>query len=96
MKIEGNYSDNLKIDLTDSISQVKQSRVSYSEGPTAQVSNNVTLSTTAKKILKNEKNDGGFDSQKVDSLKKLISSGKYQISAEKIADGVLGEIKIQG
>ncbi|MFT8726279.1 flagellar biosynthesis anti-sigma factor FlgM [Liquorilactobacillus nagelii] len=95
MKIEGNYNNDIKVDLSNN--QFSPSNSAHTVKNTqAETANGVTLSTTAKKILANENNDRGFDANKVNELKKLIANGKYQASPEKIVTGMFDEIKAQG
>ncbi|MCC7616629.1 MAG: flagellar biosynthesis anti-sigma factor FlgM [Liquorilactobacillus nagelii] len=94
MKIEGNYNNDIKVDLNNN--QFSPSNSAHTVKNTqAEATNGVTLSTTAKKILANEKNDRGFDVNKVNQLKSLIVDGKYRVSPEKIAGGMFDEIKAQ-
>ncbi|MFT8727609.1 MAG: flagellar biosynthesis anti-sigma factor FlgM [Liquorilactobacillus ghanensis] len=95
MKIEGNYNNEIKVDLSNNqFSPSNSAHASKDAG--AEQANGVTLSATAKKILASEKNDRGFDINKVNKLKNLIATNNYQVSPEKIASGILDDIKAQG
>ncbi|MCI1920808.1 MAG: flagellar biosynthesis anti-sigma factor FlgM [Liquorilactobacillus nagelii] len=95
MKIEGNYNNDIKVDLSNNQFSPSNSAQTV-KNTQVEAANGVTLSTTAKKILANENNDRGFDAKKVNQLKSLIAAGKYQVSPEKIVTGMLDEIKAQG
>lgn len=89
MKIEGNYKNNLNVKFQDSqsLSASKNTVSRTTEGNEAE--SNVTLSSAAKSILQGEKEQ--VDTKKVAALKSAVKSGNYDLSAEKIADGMLKE-----
>ncbi|WP_281165288.1 flagellar biosynthesis anti-sigma factor FlgM [Liquorilactobacillus sicerae] len=100
MKIEGDYGNSLNVNLNELRSKLSQlaEEDSTTNGVDSESSSSVSsvkFSDAAKNILGSEKSDQDIDTEKVDSIKSAISSGEYSISPEKIADGILGEIKIQ-
>ncbi|KRL05483.1 flagellar biosynthesis anti-sigma factor FlgM [Liquorilactobacillus oeni] len=55
----------------------------------------ITLSENTKKIREAADTETGVDLEKVSKLKDAIKNGTYQISADKIADKMLGLSDIQ-
>ncbi|MGH8809985.1 MAG: flagellar biosynthesis anti-sigma factor FlgM [Noviherbaspirillum sp.] len=56
-------------------------------------SDNVTLSPKAQALANQGSGTGVFDLNKVNEIKDAIASGRFQINAERIADGLIDSVK---
>ncbi|HEV7856317.1 MAG TPA: flagellar biosynthesis anti-sigma factor FlgM [Herminiimonas sp.] len=56
-------------------------------------SDNVTLSTQVQELAGTASSAGVFDTKKVDEIKAAIASGKFQVNAESVADGLMDTVK---
>jgi negative regulator of flagellin synthesis FlgM len=56
-------------------------------------SDNVTLSPKAQALASQGSGNGVFDLNKVNEIKDAIASGRFQINAERIADGLIDSVK---
>lgn len=56
-------------------------------------SDNVTLSSQAQALASQVSNTSVFDSNKVNEIKAAIASGQFQVSAERVADGLMDTVK---
>lgn len=56
-------------------------------------SDNVTLSTQVQELAGAASSAGVFDTKKVDEIKAAIASGKFQVNAESVADGLIDTVK---
>ena len=56
-------------------------------------SDNVTLSSEAQALASQSSGDHVFDSKKVEEIKAAIASGRFQVNAERVADGLIDTVK---
>lgn len=63
------------------------------ETSAAAPSDNVTLSSQAQALGVQVSNTGTFDAKKVDEIKAAIAGGQFQVSAERVADGLMSTVK---
>ncbi|MGE5650137.1 flagellar biosynthesis anti-sigma factor FlgM [Noviherbaspirillum sp. UKPF54] len=56
-------------------------------------SDSVTLSSEAQALSSQRSGDQVFDSKKVEEIKAAIASGRFQVNAGRIADGLIDTVK---
>ena len=61
--------------------------------PSAVVSDSVRISPQLKTLSSTLAAQGAFDSAKIEEIKSAIAEGRFQVNAEKIADGLIDSVK---
>jgi len=59
----------------------------------APASDSVTLSSQAQALSSQASSDQVFDAKKVEEIKAAIASGRFQVNAGRIADGLIDTVK---
>jgi negative regulator of flagellin synthesis FlgM len=62
-------------------------------GPVAAGSDNVQLSSQLKTLTEQVAGASVFDAKKVQEIKAAITEGKFQVNAEKVAEGLVDTVK---
>lgn len=61
--------------------------------PTAAASGNVQLSSQLKALTEQVAGASVFDTKKVEEIKAAITEGRFQVNAEKVAEGLMESVK---
>lgn len=73
--------------------QARPGKATEKAGAEKAPSDNVTLSTQAQALAGRVSEDQVFDAKKVEEIKAAIASGRFQVNAERVADGLLDTVK---
>lgn len=79
--------------LGATISQARAGKTAEKAGAEKASSDSVTLSTQARALANQASKDQVFDAKKVEEIKAAIASGRFQVNAERVADGLLDTVK---
>lgn len=73
--------------------QARAGKTTEKAGAEKASSDSVTLSTQAQTLAQQASKDQVFDAKKVEEIKAAIASGRFQVNAERVADGLLDTVK---
>lgn len=73
--------------------QARPGKTAEKAGTEKATSDNVTLSSQAQALASQAATDQVFDAKKVEEIKAAIASGRFQVNAERIADGLIDTAK---
>lgn len=73
--------------------QARPGKTGEKAGTEKAASDNVTLSSQAQALASQASKDQVFDAKKVEEIKAAIASGRFQVNAERVADGLIDTVK---
>jgi len=91
MKISDSLHKASGLGVTSSPS--KPGKTADKPGVEKTASDSVTLSTQAQALSGQSSSDQVFDAKKVEEIKAAIASGRFQVNAERVTDGLLETVK---
>ncbi len=97
MKINDSFKNTVSVGLDKAgTGKTGAGKKTESTGTDSKVAENVTLSPMAAQLQSLEASlaaDNMFDAEKVAAIKSAIADGRFKVSAEKVADGLIESVK---